>query len=125
MLKVKKIQKETKQQNQKISDQTNYLKGRVETMTNERKETNESVHKLERQQLCMQHEIEDLECQLQDNMKIVESFDSKQYNTDIGKCILQLQSLDLPCDKMGQIIQTVSENIKVDILKIPCRTTIH
>jgi hypothetical protein len=44
----------------------------------------------------------------------VESFDSKQYNTDIGKCILQLQSLDLPCDKMGQIIQTVSENIKVD-----------
>jgi len=73
----------------------------------------------------MQHEIEDLECQLQDNMKIVESFDSKQYNTDIRKCILQLQSLDLPCDKMGQIIQTVSENINVDILKIPCRTTIH
>jgi uncharacterized protein YlxW (UPF0749 family) len=59
MLKVKKIQKETKQQNQKISDQTNYLKGRVETMTNERKETNESVQKLERQQLCMQCEIED------------------------------------------------------------------
>jgi hypothetical protein len=28
-------------------------------MTNERKETNESVHKLERQQLCMQREIED------------------------------------------------------------------
>jgi hypothetical protein len=34
-------------------------------------------------------------------------------------------AVDLPCDKMGQIIQTVSENIKVDILKIPCRTTIH
>jgi isocitrate/isopropylmalate dehydrogenase len=61
----------------------------------------------------MQHEIEDLECQLQDNMKIVESFDSKQYNTDIGKCILQLQSLDLPCDKMGQIIQTVRSSFQL------------
>ena len=59
MLKVKKIQKETKRQSKKICDQANYLKGRVETMTNERKETNESVHKLERQQLCMQREIED------------------------------------------------------------------
>ena len=59
MLKVKKIQKETKRQNKKICDQANYLKGRVETMTNERKETIESVHKLERQQLCMQREIED------------------------------------------------------------------
>jgi hypothetical protein len=57
MLKVKKIQKVTKRQNKKICDQANYLKGRVETMTNERKETNESVHKLERQQLCMQREI--------------------------------------------------------------------
>jgi hypothetical protein len=46
---IKKIQKETKRQNKKICDQANYLKGRVETMTNERKETNESVHKLERQ----------------------------------------------------------------------------
>ena len=59
MLKVKKIQKETKRQNKKICDQANYLKGRVETMTIERKETNESVHKLERQQLCMQREIAD------------------------------------------------------------------
>ena len=59
MLKVKKIQKETKRQNKKICDQANYLKGRVETMTNERKETKESVHKLERQQLCMQREIAD------------------------------------------------------------------
>jgi uncharacterized protein YlxW (UPF0749 family) len=59
MLKVKKIQKETKRQSKKICDQANYLKGRVETMTIERKETNESVHKLERQQLCMQCEIED------------------------------------------------------------------
>ena len=59
MLKVKKIQKETKRQNKKICDQANYLKGRVEPMTIERKETNESVHKLERQQLCMQCEIED------------------------------------------------------------------
>jgi TolA-binding protein len=59
MLKVKKIQKETKRQSKKICDQANYLKGRVETMTIERKETNESVHKLERQQLCIQREIED------------------------------------------------------------------
>jgi hypothetical protein len=48
------------------------------------------------------------------------------YNTDIRKCILQLQSLGLSCNKMGQIIQTVSENIfKVDIPKSPCRTTIQ
>ena len=59
MLKVKKIQRETQRQNKKICDQANYLKGRVETMINERKETNESVQKLERQQLCMQREIED------------------------------------------------------------------
>ena len=59
MLKVKKIQRETQRQNKKICDQANYLKGRVETMINERKETNESVQKLERQQLCMQCEIDD------------------------------------------------------------------
>ena len=59
MLKVKKIQRETQRQYKKICDQANYLQGRVETMTNERKETNESVQKLERQQLCMQCEIED------------------------------------------------------------------
>ena len=59
MLKVKKIQKETKRQNKKICDQANYLKGRVETMTNERTETKELLHKLERQQICMQRQIED------------------------------------------------------------------
>jgi hypothetical protein len=49
-----------------------------------------------------------------------------QCNTDIRKCILQLQSLGLSCNKLGQIIQTVSENIfKVDIPKSPCRTTIQ
>ena len=58
MLKVKKIQREKQLQYKKICDQANYVKGRVETMTNERKETNESVQKLERQQLCMQREIE-------------------------------------------------------------------
>ena len=40
MLKVKKIQRETQRQYKKICDQANYLKGRVETMTNERQETN-------------------------------------------------------------------------------------
>jgi hypothetical protein len=49
MLKVKKIQREKQRQYKKICDQANYVKGRVETMTNERKETNESVQKLERQ----------------------------------------------------------------------------
>jgi len=44
------------------------LKGRIETLTNERNEEKDSVQKLERQQLCMQREIEDLECQLKDNM---------------------------------------------------------
>jgi hypothetical protein len=49
-----------------------------------------------------------------------------QYNTDIQKCILQLQSLSLPCNKLGQIIPTANENIfKVDIPKSPCRTTIQ
>ena len=59
MLKVKKIQREKQLQYKKVCDQANYLKGRVETMINERKETNESVQKLERQQLCMQCEIDD------------------------------------------------------------------
>jgi len=37
-----------------------------------------------------------------------------------------MQSLGLPCNKMRQISQTVSENIfKVDIPKSPCRTTIQ
>ena len=80
MLKVKKIQKETKRQNKKTSDQTNYLKGRIETLTNERNEEKDSVQKLERQQLCMQREIEDLECQLKRQYaEIVETFDGKQY----------------------------------------------
>jgi hypothetical protein len=40
--------------------------------------------------------------------------------------LLQLQSLSLPCNKLGQIIPTANENIfKVDIPKSPCRTTIQ
>ena len=104
MLKVKKIQKETKRQNKKIWDQANYVKGRVETMTNERTETNESVHKLERQQICRQRQIEDT----------IQYWYPKMYITTAKPGLTM------------QIIQTVSENIfKVDIPKSPCRTTIQ
>ena len=56
----------------------------------------------------------------------VSTLSNGRYNDDIRTCVMELQSLEIPSNKVSEVIKSVSENFcKMKVEKLPKRTTVQ
>ena len=56
----------------------------------------------------------------------VSTLSNRRYNDDIHTCVMELQSLEIPSNKVSEVIKSVSENIcKMMVEKLVKRTTVQ
>ena len=110
---------------QKLNE-VNYLRRKCEKLQVKHSEVSLQAKNLFKQNNDLEQTIDDLECQLKDRVNIIDTHDGQKYTDDLRKCVMQLQSLDLPCNKIGPVLDSVSTNIfHTNLNKIPSRSTVQ
>ena len=124
-----KNRKNGNERNQIIKQKTNeisYLKQKCEKLKQDFTNASAENKEIVKRNSVLEKTVDDLECQLQAPDNILNVYDGSKYSDNLRKCVLQLQSLDLPCNKIGQVIDSVSSNIfHTDLNKIPSRSTLQ
>ena len=83
------------------------------------------IKKCNRRNKIAKIENDDLKLQQTEN-RSVSTLSNGRYNDDIRTCVMEQQSLEIPSNKVSEVIKSVSENIcKMKVEKLPKRTTVQ
>lgn len=116
---------ETKRHHKKMLDQATYLRQQYERAKREKEGIKGKLKSVTEEIKELKIENDDLKLQQTEN-RSVSTLSNGRYNDDIRTCVMELQSLEIPSNKVSEVIKSVSENIcKMKVEKLPKRTTVQ
>ena len=122
---MKRKRAETKRRHKKMLDQATYLRQQYERAKREKRGIKGKLKSVTEEIKELKIENDDLKLQQTEN-RSVSTLSNGRYNDDIRTCVMELQSLEIPSNKVSEVIKSVSENIcKMKGEKLPKRTTVQ
>ena len=116
---------ETKRRHKKMLDQAIYLRQQYERANREKEGIKGKLKSVTEEINELKIENDDLKLQQTEN-RSVSTLSNGRYNDDIRTCVMELQSLEIPSNKVAEVIKSVSENIcKMNVEKLLKRTTVQ
>ena len=94
---------ETKRRHKKMLDQATYLRQQYERAKREKEGIKGKLKSVTEEIKELKIESDDLKLQQTEN-RSVSTLSNRRYNDDIPTCVMELQSLEIPSNKVSEVI---------------------